>query len=193
MAVMSATQDYPHKHPISTEEYFRMGAAGVFAPDARLELIEGEIIEMAPIDPPHAGTVAQLHELFSDRARGKCMVRVQAPLVISGRSVPEPDVALLRRRADYYKASHPTASDVFLVVEVADTTLGFDLRTKSPLYARSGIAESWVVDVNGRVIHVFRDPGASGYGTTFVAGPGDRIASLALPQAWLEVAEIFPD
>jgi Uma2 family endonuclease len=178
---------------ISAEEYFRMGAAGVFAPDARLELIDGEIIEMAPIDPPHAGAVKRLLALFAKRAGDKAVLSVQDPLVISGRSVPQPDIALLAPRSDYYSDAHPTASDVFLVVEVSDTTLRFDLRIKVPLYARCGVAEAWVVDVNERVIHVFRDPDASVYGTTFVAQSGDRIACLASTHAWLEVAEIFPD
>jgi Uma2 family endonuclease len=192
MAVMSATLDYPQKHPISAEEYLRMGEAGIFAPEARLELIEGEIVEMAPIHPPHAGLVNKLNRLLVHRAAERAVVAVQNPMIISDRSVPRPDLALLRPRADDYSRSHPRVSDVFLVIEVADTTLGFDLRTKVPLYARCGIAEAWVVDVNERVIHVFRDPGASGYGTSLIARPGERVACVAVPEALLEVGEIFP-
>lgn len=192
MALMSATLEYPQKHPISAEEYLRMGEAGVFAPEARLELIEGEIVEMAPIDPPHAACVSRLHEILVERAKGPAIVWGQNPVIVSDRSVPQPDLALLRRRADYYSASHPRPADVFLVIEVADTTLGFDLRTKVPLYALCGIAEVWVVDVNERVIHVFRDPGAMGYGTSLLARIGQSIACLAVPEAMLEVGEIFP-
>jgi Uma2 family endonuclease len=192
MLAMSAILEYPQKHPISAEEYLRMGEAGVFAPEARLELIEGEIIEMAPIHPPHAGRVMQLTRIFVQRAEGHALVSPQNPIIISDRSVPQPDMALLEPRADYYTGSHPGVPDVYLVVEVADTTLRFDLGTKVPLYARCGIAEAWVVDVNERAIHVFRDPKDAGYGTSFIARPGQSVACLAVPEAALDVGELFP-
>jgi Uma2 family endonuclease len=116
MLAMSATLEYPQKHPISVEEYLRMGAAGVFSPEARLELIEGEIIEMAPIDPPHAGCVARLLELFVERAKRSAIVWGQSPVIISDRSVPQPDLALVRRRTDYYSGSLPSVADVLLVI-----------------------------------------------------------------------------
>jgi Uma2 family endonuclease len=192
MLAMSAILEYPQKHPISAEEYLRMGKAGVFAPEARLELIEGEIIEMAPIDPPHAGCVKTLNRLLSRRAADHAIVSVQDPLVISDRSVPQPDLALLRPRRDDYRRSHPAASDVLLVVEVSDTTLAFDLRTKVPLYARCAIAELWVVDVNEQVLHVFRDPGAAGYATSLTFTGEQAVASTAIPDAVLQVQELFP-
>lgn len=190
MLAMSAIQ-YPQKHPISAEEYLRMGEAGVFAPEARLELIEGEIVEMAPIGSPHAGRVKRLNELFVQRAAGRAVVSVQDPVIVSDLSVPQPDLALLRPRADYYSGSHPPVSDVFLVVEVADTTLAFDLGTKVPLYARCGIAEVWVADVSEHLIHVFRDPGAGGYRAAFIAESGQNVTCIALPQVFVEVRELF--
>ncbi|HEX5130541.1 MAG TPA: Uma2 family endonuclease [Usitatibacter sp.] len=193
MFAMSAILDHPHKHPISAEEYLRMGEAGVFAPDARLELIDGEIIEMAPIHPPHAGRVKKLAELFFQRAGGRAIVSVQDPVITSLHSVPQPDLALLRPREDYYSRSHPGISDVFLMVEVADTTATFDLETKVPFYARCGVPEVWVVDVNERAIHVFRDAAADGYRSVSVAQVGERVACAALPEVSLEVAELFPD
>lgn len=192
MALMSANLEHPHKHPISAAEYLRMGRGGVFSPEARLELIEGEIIEMAPTEPPHAGLVKLLNRLLGQRVGHKAVVSIQDPVILSDRSVPQPDVALLEPRADLYRSSHPEAQDVRLVIEVADTTLGFDLRHKVPLYARGGIAELWVVDVNERVIHVFRDPGEAGYGTSLVVRPGERLACVALPEAAVEVGELFP-
>lgn len=116
----------------------------------------------------------------------------QNPVIVSDRSVPQPDLALLRRRVDFYSASHPRPADVFLVIEVADTTLRFDLRTKVPLYARCGIPEAWVVDVNGRAIHVFRQPSAAGYGESLIAKPGESAACVAVPAAQLQVRELFP-
>jgi Uma2 family endonuclease len=139
MLAMSAILDYPQKHPISAEEYLRMGEAGVFAPDARLELIEGEIVEMAPIGSPHAGCVNKLNRLFVLRTVDRAVVSVQHPVIISDRSVPQSDLAVLRARADDYSGSHPRVPDVLLVVEVSDSTLAFDLRIKVPsLVAEAG-------------------------------------------------------
>jgi Uma2 family endonuclease len=191
MLVMSATLDYPQKHPISAEEYLRMGEAGVFAPEARLELIEGEIIEMAPIHPPHAGLVNKLTRLFVQRAGDRAVVAVQNPAVISSRSVPQPDLALLAPRTDDYAGAHPEPADVHLMVEVADSTLRFDLRIKAPLYARCGIRELWVVDVNERAIHVFLEPGEGGYRSASIATAGQRVECRALPWVAIEVDELF--
>lgn len=191
MAVMTASLEYPQKHLISAEEYLRMAEGGVFAPDARLELIEGEIIEMAPIGGPHMARVNKLNRLFVERTGDRAIVSVQNPLVIADRSVPQPDLALLRPRADEYAGSLPTVQDVLLVVEVADSTLTFDLRTKMPLYARCGIAEAWVVDVSGRVVHAFREAGPTGYRASLAVKPGESLACAGLPEARIEVAELF--
>ena len=192
MFVMSAILEYPQKHPISAEEYLRMGEAGVFAPEARLELIEGEIIEMAPVGPPHLSRVNKLNKLLVQRAGDRAIVSVQNSLVIAERSVPQPDIALLEPREDEYARSLPRASDVLLVVEVADTTLAFDLGRKLSLYARCGVAEVWVVDVNAGVIHVFREPGEAGYRSSSMAKAGQSVACAALPQVRIEVDELFP-
>ena len=191
MLAMSAILEYPQKHPISAEEYLRMGEAGVFAPEARLELIEGEIVEMAPIHPPHAGLVRRLSRLLSQQAGPRAQVSVQAPLVLSDRSVPQPDLALLEPRADDYMGAHPQASDVLLVIEVSDTTLAFDSKIKAALYARCGIAELWVVDVNDRAIHVFREPEEGGYRVTFTAAAGGCVDCVGLPGVEVGVGTLF--
>ena len=146
-----------------------MVEAGVFAPEARLELIEGEIIEMAPIGSPHAGCVNKISNL----------------------SVPQPDLALLKSRADDYARAHPETADVLLVVEVADTTLAFDLGRKATIYARCGVTELWVVDVNDRAVHVFREPGQAGYAHASSARPGQSVACAALPAIAVGVSELF--
>ena len=189
---MSAISEYPQRHSVSAEEYLRMAEAGVFAPDARLELIEGEIIEMAPIGSPHSGRVNILNKLFVQRAGDRAIVSVQHPVIASRRSVPQPDLALLAPRADSYCDSHPTGSEILLVVEVADSTILFDLGTKVPLYARCGVREVWIVDVNERVIHVYRDPEPSGYRKTFTASGNERVASVALPDVWVAVRDLWP-
>lgn len=189
---MSAQIDHPKRHLVTAQEYLRMGETGVFAPDARLELIEGEIFEMAPIDPPHAGAVITLTRLLIQRAGEQAAVSVQNPVIASELSVPQPDFALLKPRRDNYSTAHPRRGDILLAIEVADTTLATDLGIKAPLYARGGIPEFWVVDVNEKVVHVFREPGAQGYRTSFIAAGGDELAAVELPQVRLRVAEIFP-
>ena len=189
---MSAQIDTPKRHLVTAQEYLRMGENGVFAPDARLELIEGEIFEMAPIGPPHVGAVITLNRLLVLRAGDAALVSVQLPVVASELSVPQPDFALLKRRRDNYSTAIPEGADTILAIEVSDTTLRTDLRIKAPLYARAGIPEFWVVDVDRKAVHVFRDPGAEGYRTSFIATGDQELAAVELPSVRLRVLEIFP-
>jgi Uma2 family endonuclease len=188
---MSTVLQYPQRHPISAQEYLRMAQAGVFAPDFRLELVEGEILEMAPIGSAHASAVNTLNRLFVHLAGDDAIVSVQNPIVLGRQSVPRPDLALLRPRSDNYFGGHPAAADVLLFVEVADTTLTFDTGAKVSLYARHGIPEVWVVDLDGRAVRVYRDPTATGYKTTFRTAGGERLAALALPQVIIEPRQLF--
>lgn len=189
---MDTVIDRPQRHAVTAREYLRMGDAGVFAPEARLELIDGEIIEMAPIGSPHAAVVRTLDRLFVRLVGDRAIVSAQNPVIATERSVPQPDIALLRSRADCYYDSHPAAGDVLLLVEVADTTLSFDLGTKIPLYARAGIVEAWVIDIKTRSVHVHRDPGEGGYKTVLMMRSGEVIAPAALPETAVAISEIFP-
>jgi len=189
---MSAVLEFPQRHAVTADEFLRMGEAGVFRPEERLELIEGEIVEMAPIGSQRAGTVILLNRLLAKLAGEAVLVSVQNPIVAGERSVPQPDLALLRPRADSYTKSHPRPADVLLVIEVSDTTLAYDLGTKLPLYARAGIREAWVVDLAGREVRVFRDPAPSGYRTSFAAGPGATVSLQSLAAVSIAVAELFP-
>jgi Uma2 family endonuclease len=155
----------PRHHPITVREYFRMGETGVLSPDARIELIEGEIIDMPPIGPPHAGIVNRLVRIL-DRAIGdRAIVSAQNPMILGELSAPQPDLALLRYRDDFYSKAHPVSEDVLLAVEVADTTLAYDRRAKAPLYARFGIPELWIIDVQGRHLDLYRHPEGDRYTT----------------------------
>ena len=169
-----------------------MGEGNVFAPDARLELIEGEIIEMAPIGSPHAAAVTILARQLSREASDRAIVWVQNPVRIGDRSMPQPDIALLKPRADTYARSHPVPADVLLLIEVSDTTLRFDVATKTPLYAKAGIVEAWVVDVENAAVQVFRDPNTSGYRTSFTVAGGERVSARAMPGVGVTVSELFP-
>ena len=160
------------KHWITADEYERMGEAGIFPPDARLELIEGEIFEMSPIGSPHAACVDALALLFTETARRRFLVRVQNPVRLNDFSEPQPDISLLRWRDDFYRDAHPTPADVSLIVEVADTTLIADRKVKLPLYARAGIAEAWLVNIPEEKIEIYSDPAGDSYQRAEVFGRG---------------------
>jgi Uma2 family endonuclease len=156
---VSATKEsWPRPHRLTVDEYYRMAEVGLLPPDARVELIEGEIIDMAPIGSRHAAAVNLLSERLIKTLSGTSLVSIQAPVRLDTRSEPQPDLAVLRLRPDRYSNSHPTAADVLLLIEISDATLRFDRETKASLYARHGVPELWIVDLNHRELHVFREP-----------------------------------
>jgi len=139
-----------------------MAEAGILGPKERVELIEGEIVDMAPIGSPHAGTTDLLTSLVAGAvADGLVFVRVQGPLRLDAHNEPQPDLMLLRPRADRYRQGHPTAAAV--LVEVADSSLAYDRGSKLALYARHGVPEVWLVDLPGRAVEICREPGPQGY------------------------------
>ena len=152
----------PSRHLISVDAFRRMGETGILGPQDRVELIDGEIIDMSPIGVSHAAIVARLASHFSQRLGTMGVVWCQNPVRLDDISEPEPDIAILRPRADFYMTAHPGAADALLVIEVADTSLAYDLGTKVPLYARHGIPEVWVIDAATRQIRVFRRRAGSG-------------------------------
>jgi Uma2 family endonuclease len=182
----------PRARRFSVEEFERMVGAGVFAPDDRLELIEGEIIEMAPIGDPHASVVDRLTMLMTRRVGERAIVRVQGPIRFRElRSRPQPDLALLEPRPDYYAAGAPGAVDIFLLIEVMDTSAEYDRRTKAPLYARAGVWELWLVDVPAGVVEVHRQPGTRGYRDVRTRHRGETLSPLAFPDVSFAVDEVL--
>lgn len=154
----------PMRHRFDVGDYYRMAEVGILSRADRVELIEGEIVDMAPIGSAHAGTTDQLSRLVARAfADGLVHVRVQGPLRLDAHNEPEPDLMLLRPRGDGYRNSHPTAADVLLLVEVADSSLAYDRGPKLLLYARHGVPEVWVVDLHGRAVEIWREPGPQGY------------------------------
>lgn len=151
------------KRRFTADEYQRMGEAGIFPPGDRVELIEGEILTMSPIGSPHAAAVARGTHALITTTGGQCIVRVQLPIRLDGYSEPEPDFALAWPRDDFYRTAHPGPTDVMLVIEVADTTLRYDREVKGPLYARSGIVEYWLVDLNDETVTCYSKPENGGY------------------------------
>jgi Uma2 family endonuclease len=161
--MVGTVTDPPHHHRLTVEDYYRMGEIGILRPDERLELIEGEIIDMAPPGELHAGTVDQLVDLLKEAVGRRAIVRVQNPVLLDRYSEPQPDLALLRPRTDFYKKTRPGAADVLLAIEVADTSLRYDRDVKVPLYARHGIAEVWLIDVRGKRLTRHRAPTQGAY------------------------------
>ncbi|PSB34871.1 Uma2 family endonuclease [Chlorogloea sp. CCALA 695] len=151
------------KRQFTTQDYHQMVVAGILSDDERVELIQGEIVKMSPVGIRHASCVKRLNRLFSQVLGDRAIVAVQDPVELSNLSEPQPDVALLKPRDDFYAAGHPQPQDILLLVEVADTTIESDLAVKIPLYASSGIIEVWLVDVNEQVVEIFREPTDNSY------------------------------
>ena len=175
----------------TVEDYYQMAEVGLLKPDERVELIEGEIVKMSPIGPRHAGHVERLADVLSHRLGRTVHLRIQNPLRLGERSEPEPDLMLLRRHADFYTSRHPTPGDVYLLVEVADSSLVYDRLTKVPLYARHGIPEVWLMNLVEGHVAVYRDPAPDGYRSLTIARAGDELRPLAFPDVVLAVGEIL--
>ena len=182
-----------HRHRFTVEDFAHMGEAGIFATDDRVELIDGEIREMAPIGPPHAAIVDRLAELLLGRLAGKVNVRIQNPIRLGRFTEPLPDPVVARRRADYYAGRHPEAADVLLVVEVADSSMLYDQVEKAPRYAAAGMLEVWLVDESGETVTTYSGPGPNGWSRERVLSPGDEVGSVAVAGLRLPVEEIFGD
>ncbi|MBI4320141.1 MAG: Uma2 family endonuclease [Chloroflexi bacterium] len=182
---------YLPRRRFTVEEYHRMAEAGILGEDDRVELIEGEITEMTPIGRLHAATVRRLNKLFISTFGSDAVIGVQDPVILDEYSEPQPDIELLRPKADFYASGHPTPADVFLLVEVAYSSADPDRRVKAPLYARKGIAEFWLVDLEQETITVYRDPSADGYRTARVFRSGERIFSAAFPDRSLAAEDIL--
>jgi Uma2 family endonuclease len=146
------------KHRLNVADFHKMGEAGIFTEDARVELIEGELFDMPPIGSGHASVVMIFIHLLTRAVGDLAIVGAQTPIVLGEESEPQPDILLLKPRDDFYASSHPTPEDVLLLIEVADSSTYYDRSIKVPLYARYGIAEAWLIDLPHRRLEVYRTP-----------------------------------
>jgi Uma2 family endonuclease len=174
----------------SLKQYERMIEGGVFEDDRRLEFLRGEIVPMSPIGIPHARIVNYLTRWsINSTSRDEVEVSVQNPILVPPNdSAPEPDLAWIRPQ-QYTR--HPTPADIFLVIEVSDTTLTRDTIDKASIYAEGGIADYWVVDLPSRVVHVHRDPLADRYATITMVRPGEQLSPLTFSKAVLDIGQMF--
>jgi Uma2 family endonuclease len=173
----------------TADEFERMAEAGVFGEEERLELIDGEIVEMSPIGPGHAACVAILTKRLVIGVGDRALVWIQSAARMALRSVPQPDLALLRPRS--YRKANPRPDDIVLVIEVADSSLRYDRTRKLELYASAGIGEYWVVSVADEWVEVYRSPEGHAYRESRRSHHDNTIAPLAFPDVVISVADIF--
>jgi Uma2 family endonuclease len=182
----------PTRHKLDVVAYHRMADAGIFAEHDRIELIDGELIDMAPIGQGHAGIVSGLTRALVLACGDRAIVWPQNPVRLDRRSEPQPDLAVLRNRADFYTRGEPPGpADTLLLIEVADSSLAFDSTVKLPLYARAGIPEVWIVDVLRLQLHAHRGPGPDGYAETVTHQTGEHLALSQAPEIIVQVDLVF--
>ena len=179
------------KNHFTVSEYERMGETGMFPPDARVELIEGEIIEMSPIGSRHAACVRLLSRALNQQLGENAIVSIQNPIRLNDFSEPQPDVAVLRFRQDYYREGHPGPGDVLLVIEVADSTVHYDRHVKMPLYARAGIGEALLFNLPDDRLEYFSEPEMGVYQVNRVINRNKQFESTNVPGLTLDVATIL--
>jgi len=172
-------------------QYHQMIESGILTDRDRVELLQGEIIEMSPIGMQHAACVDRLNELLVRELVGRAIVRVQNPIQLGTRSEPQPDFAILQRRPDFYANSHPQPQDVFALIEVSDTTVEFDRTVKVPIYAKDNIAEVWIVDLNAAAVQIYREPSESGYQQLQTFRRGQTIAFQAFTDIQFAVDQLL--
>lgn len=179
------------RRQFSVRDYYRMAEAGILTEDDRVELIAGEVVETSPIGSRHAACVDRLNALLHRHSGEALIVRIQSPIRLNDYSEPQPDLALLRFRPDYYSEAHPLPADVLLVVEVADTSLTYDRNAKLPLYAEAHIPEVWLVDLANEAVEIYAAPEGGQYQIVYRAHSGDALSSPTLADVAFDVAAIL--
>jgi len=179
------------RHRLTVRDYQRMGEAGIFHEDERVELIEGEIVDMAPIGSGHSGQVNRISNILKLTIGDRAIVSVQNPVILGKHSAPQPDIAFLRPQADYYAAAHPQACDVLLIIEVADSSLAYDRDIKLPLYAQHGIPEVWLVDLADQQLTIHHQPAATGYRNSFIPTTLTTLSLSMLPAVMVNLEGLF--
>ena len=179
------------RHRVTVDAYVRMIEAGVLGHEPRVELIDGEVIDMAAIGSRHGAAVKRLVARLTAAVGTRAVVSVHDPLRLGDWSEPEPDLMLLLPRDDFYESAHPSATDVLLLIEVADTSARYDRQIKLPLYARHGVAEVWLVDLDARLVRFFRAPQGDAYtDITATETPGPTSVGL-LPRIAIDLTGLL--
>jgi len=191
MSVPSPDFNRPLKHLTNLDEWRRMGEANIFPPGSRVELINGEILDMVPIGFNHSGHINRLVKLLTKIIPDDVIPSVQNPLQLGDLSEPEPDFMLLKPHEDFYTSRHPIAEDVLLLIEVADSSLRFDQNEKLRLYAQHGVPEYWLLNLNDLCLEVYRKPNGEAYAEKSTLHAGDSVTLSQLPKISIQVAVIL--
>jgi Uma2 family endonuclease len=181
----------PYPYRFTVEKFHEAGLLGLFPQDARLELVEGEIFMMPPIGPDHSSQTRSLLKILVRAAPAGVDVSVAEPVVLSSNTELIPDFSLVKHRADFYRSGHPKAKDTLLVIEVSDTSAKFDKEDKALIYGKAGVLEYWVVDIPGKCLHVFREPGRQGYKSRRVFNAGEKIRCSTIARMELAVSDML--
>jgi len=181
----------PRRHRLTRRDYYRMGETGILREDDRVELLEGQLVDMSPIGPRHTIVTDNLNELLVTGFAGRAKVRCQEPVVLDDGSEPQPDFALVQRPWIGYPHTHPGPGDIFLLIEVSDSSLTFDRTVKLELYARANIREVWIVDLTTDTVLVHRQPAAGEYRSVDRTKAPELLSVEALPGPTIPVAAIF--
>lgn len=179
----TSVSKFPRPYRLTMQDYYRMGEAGILGPDERVELMEGEIIAMPPISSLHAAWVNRLARLLVQQTSDEITVHIQSPVRLGDDTEPEPDLALLRPREKPYSQAHPTSRDALLIVETADSSLAYDRDRKAPLYARYGIPEAWLIDLNSSQLTTYLEPSQEGYRKILRPARSGQVSPALLPTA----------
>ena len=182
----------PARHRLDVGAYYRMAEAGILSHPQRVQLIDGDVFDINPIGSPHAAVTRRLEQRFARAvADGIVLVSVQNPLRLDAYNEPQPDFVALAPCPDAYAASHPGAADALLVVEVSDSSLEYDRKTKLPVYARFGVPEVWIVDLSGKAVEVCRDPTDSRYASSGRMTQGS-LTPARIPEVTIDIAALLP-
>lgn len=167
------------KRKLTVSDFLAMGEAGLFAPDERVELLDGEVYTMSPPSSQHAGLVKRLTKLLEGAFGDRAVLSVQDPLILDDYRLTEPDLALLKPSTSFYTERHPQAEDTLLVVEVSRSSLNFDKTEKLPRYAEAGVPEVWIVDLDAQLLEVYREPTGRSYRQRILFYPGEEVTPSA--------------
>ncbi|MEO0837902.1 MAG: Uma2 family endonuclease [Cyanobacteria bacterium J06643_5] len=178
----------------TVKEYHRMAEAGIFDEDERVELLEGKIIWMSAIGTAHRSAVGRTNKYLQKHLgdNNKAWISIQDPIKLDDYSEPEPDIAVVKIDPLDYADHHPTPDEVYLVIEVADTTFKKDCETKGKAYAAAGIIDYWVLDVIKRQLHVFREPSENGYKSEVILKDNDVVSALNFSDLNIDISEMLP-
>ena len=182
----------PARRRFTVDDYHRMAEAGILSERDHVELIDGEIVEMSPIGDRHVTSVNRCNRTFSRAVGDRALVSIQNPIDLDRFNEPEPDVVLLRPRADDYVGGKRGPADILLIIEVADTSLDYDRKTKLPHYSAAGVRETWLLDIPGSALEAHREPRDDGYALVRRYRRGERVSPEALPDIVVLVEDLLP-